>query len=343
MPSRLRQLQIEWNELVPMGQQRGLNVRPVALYPAGLHERIPHRQRRINWLRSELNLTTILNQSATIEQLRGVDLGAGFDSPFTFGVELEIIMPSGWTSERLALELTNAGIRTVAETYNHQVRQCWKIVTDASLGDYVRGREVVSPVLSGDEGIRQLYAVCQVLTRINCKVNKNCGLHVHIGARNESIGFFRNIVAMYADAEPIIDTFMAPSRRASNNHFCRALRLDRRQLALSTNLNEVAAALSQSGSAAGARSSSRYCKLNLQSFWQHGTVEFRQHQGTVDAEKAVHWVRFCLRLALAARKETVSLGNTLESLLTTLGATESEVHYFIGRATHFNRLQNRSA
>jgi hypothetical protein len=37
----------------------------------------------------------------------------------------------------------------------------------------------------------------------------------------------------------------------------------------------------------------RYQKLNLESLERHGTIEFRQHSGTVDAEKAVNWVRLC--------------------------------------------------
>jgi hypothetical protein len=37
---------------------------------------------------------------------------------------------------------------------------------------------------------------------------------------------------------------------------------------------------------------SRYMKLNCQSYEIHGTVEFRQHQGTTDGEKIVAWVVF---------------------------------------------------
>ncbi|WP_461369034.1 amidoligase family protein, partial [Candidatus Darwinibacter acetoxidans] len=35
---------------------------------------------------------------------------------------------------------------------------------------------------------------------------------------------------------------------------------------------------------------SRYMKLNCQSYEIHGTVEFRQHQGTMDGEKIANWV-----------------------------------------------------
>jgi hypothetical protein len=35
----------------------------------------------------------------------------------------------------------------------------------------------------------------------------------------------------------------------------------------------------------------RYRKLNVWAFDAHGTVEFRLHQGTLNAERAVAWVR----------------------------------------------------
>jgi hypothetical protein len=35
----------------------------------------------------------------------------------------------------------------------------------------------------------------------------------------------------------------------------------------------------------------RYFKVNLQSYHTYGTVEFRQHSGTLNAAKAVNWVR----------------------------------------------------
>ena len=60
--SVLRKLQIEWNELVPLAQARGLrqrnrtHVREVALFPQGPKESIGHRRALVEWLRHELGL-----------------------------------------------------------------------------------------------------------------------------------------------------------------------------------------------------------------------------------------------------------------------------------------------
>jgi hypothetical protein len=38
-------------------------------------------------------------------------------------------------------------------------------------------------------------------------------------------------------------------------------------------------------------SEQRYFKLNLQSFFRTGTVEFRNHAGTVNADKVINYIR----------------------------------------------------
>ena len=50
----------------------------------------------------------------------------------------------------------------------------------------------------------------------------------------------------------------------------------------------------------------RYHKLNLTAFRKHKTVEFRQHSGTLDTEKARQWIALCLRMVEAA-----TLGRTI--------------------------------
>jgi hypothetical protein len=37
----------------------------------------------------------------------------------------------------------------------------------------------------------------------------------------------------------------------------------------------------------------RYYKLNAESFERHGTVEFRQHSGTIEFKKISSWIRIC--------------------------------------------------
>lgn len=311
MTSVLRTLQAEWNELVPVAQQRG--IRRVRLLNAPL-ETIAYRRQKLEWLRAQLGVA------------------GGFES-LTFGVEIECLPSSSQSMSSVAGAITEAGVDCRTEMYGHSRRTWWKIVTDASVSG---GFEVVSPPLRGEDGFAQLRKVCDTLTSLRCRVNKSCGFHVHVGAADQPIEFFKNLVKLYASAEDAIDSFMAPSRRASNNVFCRPLkdRVITDALDAARTVADVAAAIRQQSGTAYARSERRYCKLNLQSFWQHGTVEFRQHQGTVEALKAENWTRLVLRMCLTARagEKTVS---TVQDLMDAVGASDVEKSYFSGRVVYF--------
>lgn len=217
----------------------------------------------------------------------------------TFGIEIEAY---GISLGRVAQLLTAAGVPCATEHYNHQARDHWKVVTDASIrGDGARaaGFEVVSPILRGDEGLRQVRVVMDTLAANGAKVNKTTGLHVHIGAGDFSIREFRNIAKNYVVFEDFFDAIMPPSRRGSSNMYIKSNRsrfggydnaaaqrgceaLDGAQT-----IDEIIAALNGHGD--------RYYKLNLTAFYRHRTIEFRQHSGTVDAEKACNWIRLLVQ------------------------------------------------
>lgn len=217
----------------------------------------------------------------------------------TFGAELECFLPIGMSHRTAAARIAaDTGIECFAESYGHSTPRSWKIVPDGSLGDYQRGAEIVSPILSGEEGIEALTKVCNSLTAMGAKVNKRCGFHVHVGMRNEDLETWKNIIRSYAAFESQIDNLMPTSRRANNNAYCRSVAsVDYAALEAATDLRGVDRAVRLQGSY-----DRRYAKVNLQSYYRHGTIEFRQHSGTVDAEKATNWVRFILAMVEAARK-----------------------------------------
>lgn len=75
---------------------------------------------------------------------------------------------------------------------------------------------------------------------------------------------------------------MPPSRRGTANFYCNTLAgISFGRLMRATTINEMANIMG-----------SRYFKVNLMSFQRHGTIEFRQHSGTVNATKIANWVRF---------------------------------------------------
>ena len=141
------------------------------------------------------------------------------DYTFThkFGIEIEAY---NCNMERLARELREAGIHVAVEGYNHTTRDHWKLVTDSSL----QGNntfELVSPILVGENGLKELETVCWVLDICNAKVNDSCGFHVHMDAASFNLDTWKNLALTYKHLEHLIDAFMPRTRR--NNTYCKTL------------------------------------------------------------------------------------------------------------------------
>lgn len=328
----LTQIREEWNRLVPEAQGRGINVHAWV----GLPPTSRRGMQRLMWLREQLGqqISEIAVAAVTGDFGRFVNM--------TFGVEIECMMPEGTSHYDVSRWMGEAGIDCRAEVYNHTTRGHWKIVTDGSLGNYRRGIEIVSPALKADaESMTQLRKVCSVLETKRFKVNKRCGLHIHIGAQNEPLATFKNLLNLYRAAERTIDSFMAPSRRGSQNIFCNPVSFSQAALAGAGTLDDVMRASNQAPF--NPRGSDRYRKLNLLSMRQHGTIEFRQHQGTIEADKAVNWTVFCLSMVVASRTSgTISQINSIDHLLSLLRLDTETTDYFKGRKAHFETVDNRA-
>jgi len=48
--------------------------------------------------------------------------------------------------------------------------------------------------------------------------------------------------------------------------------------------------------------SNRYKVVNIQSFWRHGTIEFRQHSGTIETQKIINWIKITQRVMIRAKE-----------------------------------------
>jgi hypothetical protein len=217
----------------------------------------------------------------------------------TFGVEIECI---GITAEVALSAIRATGLPCEIEGYNHNTRSHWKITTDSSVRDN-RGNpgiEVVSPILSGTAGMTALKTVADALNAAGATANKTCGIHVHVGASDLSIDEIKMIVKRYSSFETVIDSYMPVSRRASNNQYLKSM---------SDWSAYYGAALAecQTVAAMSARGWDRYYKINLAAFVRQGTIEFRQHSGSVSSEKIGNWVLFVLNFVEVSRQLVASV------------------------------------
>ncbi len=221
----------------------------------------------------------------------------------SFGVEFEAY---GVTQQKLKTELERLGIAVEIEGYNHTTREHWKIVSDASLSGS-NTFELVSPVLHGEAGLEQVAKVCKALKKCNALINKSCGMHIHFGANDFNLTQWKNLYKNYLNYEGVIDSFMPMSRRGNENQYCRSLmhhfRSERDAFAAIDSANNVKQ-ISQKVSG-----SSRYFKINAESFFRHGTVEFRQHAGTIEIDKVLNWVKFLNNLIEFSKSNVSNLKN----------------------------------
>jgi hypothetical protein len=224
---------------------------------------------------------------------------------FRFGVEIEF---TGAMTDEVATSmdaaLSESGIRVVLERYNHQTRGHWKVTTDATVsrGYSMRtgvgeGGELVSPVLEGEAGLEQLRVVLDALNAVpGVRVDRRCGVHVHLSWADMNEDWIANIIDRYTRHEAEIDRFVAPSRRGSVSRWCGAM------APVKTAVDNAKAMRRMSR--AYLALAPRYHKVNLQSLTSHGTVEFRQHQGSTDYMKISNWIRFLMGFVDSSRDYT---------------------------------------
>jgi hypothetical protein len=213
--------------------------------------------------------------------------------PFTrnFGIELEFFNVSRAEAARA---LTAADVRWW-DSYSQSTGTGWKIYDDGSINGN-NSIELVSPILSGRSGLREVARVVKQFARAGARVNKSCGFHVHVDARTISGEHMRNVYLRYALHETQIDAFMVQSRRGNVNEYCRSTQGSLGLLSATDNnstAHRVASAMSERWDGYMYQGG-RYNKVNLCAFLRHGTIEFRQHSGTMNVDKVINWIVFCV-------------------------------------------------
>lgn len=244
--------------------------------------------------------------------------GAGFDfNRLTFGVEIECY---NVIRTNLIEKGTRKGLSVRSEGYNHSDNQhYYKIVSDGSLTGNDTN-EVVSPILQGNDGLNSLKRLCEALNEIDAKVNRSCGLHVHIGAANMTDKHYLNIIKNYQRLEALVDSFMPLSRRANNNGFCRSLQgFDFSRCTTKRDVYDMM--------------NSRYYKINGHAYFRHQTIEFRQHSGTTDYTKISMWIQFLAALVKYSEKNEITTCNSIDEI-PFLNAEQKA--YFNNRRTALN-------
>lgn len=243
----------------------------------------------------------------------------------SFGVEIECYMPENSEHEiighelrtMIANRLTENGVRTVNESYNHTTTPHWKIVVDNSVtGGHYRSIEIVSPPMPLNKiSLETISTVAQTLILCGCRVNNTCGIHVHFGIEGnaqdkDNVAFLKRILKMYCKFENAINALLPKSRH--DNRYCKSMTNTINSHARNAGMNisdltkeEVAFkaldACNTLQKLRGVLYQDRYHKINLEAINRHNTIEFRQHSGTLDADKITNWILLLSGLIDAAK------------------------------------------
>lgn len=154
--------------------------------------------------------------------------------------------------------------------------------------------------------------ICAVLKRFNCRVNKSCGLHVHLDCRNTVGRDVKQAFRRLSCAQNLFFAMVPQSRR--DNQYCRRTK--------------------QRTFPQYPSDENRYQAINPVAYARHKTLEVRLHSGTVSAEKITRWVE--LLVAVADGCDFQRFPRTLKTLAKGLKLSPELTQYIAGRCKAFS-------
>lgn len=238
----------------------------------------------------------VMNRKIRQDMIRGKKPTTGDNY---IGVEMELA--SKLTREQLCDKLFDAGLGKYV---------CVK--DDGSIGsgtnlrtDHPHPHEICILVRQS-EYVEIITKICKVLNeQCQVKVDKTCGLHVHLDMRNRDVKkSFHNLVNMqqflYA---------MLPKARRDSRYSYPVKGSEYRIL------------------------DSRYHGINTQAYDKYGTLEARMHCGTTQGNKIVNWVS--LLIAIVDSPKAAYAPTTVEEMQTMIGINNELLDYIKSRVAKF--------
>ena len=251
----------------------------------------------------------------------------------TFGVELEFVANPNKYNDFVSAMKEALGNEKFSDPmcYNIHSTTKWLLKTDASVrntrdGANLRGYELTSPILKlNQESKLELTKVLHIITSVfEGTINKTCGTHVHVGnfARIVHTDSFINKVRDFQRnygyyEESVFDRLTSPSRRGNNNHYCGSCNQDYLR-------------------------HDRYFKMNTCNIFGFGTLENRQHQGTLELRKIWAWAELNGRYMIEFFKDpsvfayNPSVTNNLETFFDKIHLSEESKIFFFARESELN-------
>lgn len=217
-----------------------------------------------------------------------------------YGVEIECGIPHNTVRQEAEADKVVAQMRALG----------WHRGWDGS------GFEFSSSILTGRTGHKKIRQACDIILSAGGYVTQSDGLHVHHDRRDLSTEQLYAFAKAWSDNLREIHKLVPAWRRHSG--MCKPLS--------SSELNSIKT------HGAAARHNSRALTVYIPS--RHGTIEIRQHHGTLDADEIISWVEFGQKfIAACKRRSKVSIPRCdLDPLLNTIKVSNQNKAYLMEKA-----------
>jgi hypothetical protein len=189
-------------------------------------------------------------------------------------------------------------------------RDMWHFEQDTSVrgkGHNRCGAELISPILSGMDGLVQVYKAFRFLQAINgIDIDESCGMHVHHGVNPliYNCKELQQLVHIVHHYEDLFYLLIPGDRKKAET--CRPMEIDVKAFldaceghddSRNCQIKDLWYSLeNRYDEKCGVNSRydrTRYHGLNLHSYWYRSTIEFRYHSALLEkADEAIQWIIF---------------------------------------------------
>ena len=118
-----------------------------------------------------------------------------------FGIEIEMRSITREMAAKIIAEYF--GTTVTGSTAKDNEGRLWKLVRDGSINDENGGAELVSPILQYKD-IETLQKLIRLLRKNGAKVDKSCGIHIHIDAKDFTPKTIRNLINIIYSKEEML-------------------------------------------------------------------------------------------------------------------------------------------
>lgn len=218
-------------------------------------------------------------------------------------IGIEIELASTLDRELLADKLFDAGLAAYV---------CIK--SDSSIGagggalrDYAYAHEIAVCVKES-EMERIVDKLCTTLESCEVKVDKTCGLHVHLDMRNEEESTLSRVFGNLMSMQHFLYAMSPATRRVGS--YCKTV-----------------------GNRKWHVMSDRYRGINTNAYQKYRTIEMRMHSGTVDSSKIRNWIN--LLLAIKNAPEIKRAPTTMKGVVKQINISDDLASYITSRIRKF--------